>query len=145
MTKSWMTDRSKRPTARQKSRARALRRNLTEPEKRLWWHIRNRMVLEEGHFRRQVAIGPYIADFCHLSSKLIIEVDGNQHGFERNAVHDDHRTEYLSRYSFRVVRFTNQDVMTAIDSVLDTIRAALDATTAPISSKCRPEPKAGTV
>ncbi|MCB5174360.1 peptide chain release factor N(5)-glutamine methyltransferase [Microvirga lenta] len=79
------------------------------------------------HFRRQVPIGPYVADFCCLGSRLVIEVDGNQHGFECNAVHDRRRTDYLNGRGFQVIRFANRDVMTAIDDVLDTIRAALGA------------------
>src|SRR5215217_6809887 len=133
MVMAWVTDLLKRPSDRQRNQARSLRRNLTEPERKLWWHLRQRLPLESGHFRRQVPIGPYVADFCCLTSKLIIEVDGHQHGYDTHAAHDERRTSYLSNHGFRVVRFTNREVMTAIESVLDTILAALNAGSLPLA------------
>ncbi|PVE26092.1 DNA methyltransferase [Microvirga sp. KLBC 81] len=131
MVKNWSDDPSRQPSTRQRNRARSLRRNLTEPEKKLWWHLRHRLPLETGHFRRQVPIGPYIADFCHLSSKLIVEVDGSQHGHEANAVHDERRTHDLNQRGFTVIRFTNREVMTPVDIVLDAILAHLSACSLP--------------
>ncbi|NBJ09795.1 endonuclease domain-containing protein [Microvirga arsenatis] len=135
MTKAWITDLSKRPSKRQRNRASSLRRNLTEPDRKLWWHLRQRLPLEKGHFRRQVPIGPYVADFCCLTSKLVVEVDGHQHGYDAKAVHDEHRTSYLNSHGFRVIRFTNREVMTAIESVLDTILAALNAGSLPLAGR----------
>jgi very-short-patch-repair endonuclease len=109
--------------------AKALRRDMTEPERRLWWHLRHRLPLEDSHFRRQVAIGPFIADFCCLAARLIVEVDGNQHGFDEAVARDARRTSYLEGQGFRVLRFSNRDVMTEIDVVLDTIYAALAGAT----------------
>ncbi|HEX2136601.1 MAG TPA: DUF559 domain-containing protein, partial [Microvirga sp.] len=86
MTPSWRHDPGQTPTASRRRRARALRRALTEPEKRLWRHVRHRLPIVGTHFRTQVPIGPYVADFCCL-----IEVDGNQHGFEANQVRDGKR------------------------------------------------------
>jgi release factor glutamine methyltransferase len=106
-------------------RASVLRRAMTEPEKKLWWHLRHRLPLERGHFRRQVPISSFIVDFCHLGSKLVVEVDGSQHGFERNAERDRERDRHLAQQGFRVLRFSNREVMSEIDGVLDTIRAAL--------------------
>jgi len=105
--------------------ARALRRSMTEPERRLWWHLRHRLPVEGSHFRRQVVIGPYIADFCCPRARLIVEVDGNQHGFDAEIAYDARRTAYLEEQGFRVVRFSNRDVMTEIEVVLDTVYAAL--------------------
>jgi very-short-patch-repair endonuclease len=119
--------------------AKALRRNPTEPERRLWWHLRRRLTTEGTHFRRQVAIGPYVADFCCLGRRLVVEVDGNQHGFDRAAPYDAKRTGYLESQGFRVLRFTNRDVMVEIDSVLDTILAAL----APATPTPDPSPQGG--
>jgi very-short-patch-repair endonuclease len=109
--------------------AKALRRDMTEPERRLWWHLRHRLPLEDSHFRRQVAIGPFIADFCCLAARLIVEVDGNQHGFDEAVARDARRTSYLEGQGFRVLRFSNRDVMTEIDVVLGTIYAALAGAT----------------
>src|SRR5690606_34969265 len=89
------------------------------------------------HFRRQVPIGSYVADFCCLSPKLVVEIDGNHHGFERNADHDRRRTEYLTGQGFRVIRFTNREVMMEIDSVVDTIRAELEASSLPLAGRDR--------
>ncbi|WP_183448687.1 endonuclease domain-containing protein [Microvirga lupini] len=135
MTNAWTRDPSNRPSLRQRNRALALRRNLTEPERRLWWHLRHRLPLERGHFRRQVPIGPYVVDFCCLAAKLIIEVDGNQHGYEANAAHDERRTSYLSNHSFRVIRFSNREVMTTIENVLNSILAALSAGSLPLAGR----------
>lgn len=135
MSKNWSDDPSQKPSTRQRSRARILRRRLTEPEKKLWWHLRHRLPLEEGHFRHQVPIGSYIADFCHLSSKLIIEVDGNQHGHDAHKAHDERRTLHLNQLGFTVIRFTNQVVMTSIDDVLDTIMSHLSVGSLPLEGR----------
>ncbi|MFL5077479.1 MAG: endonuclease domain-containing protein [Microvirga sp.] len=113
------------PSSRERSRARALRQRMTEPEKRLWRHLRQRLPVERTHFRRQVPIEGYVADFCCLKARLVIEVDGNQHGFDANAQRDAARTEALKSRGYRMLRFSNREVMTAIDIVLDTILAAL--------------------
>jgi very-short-patch-repair endonuclease len=76
-----------------------------------------------------------VADFCCLASKLIIEVDGHHHGYDANAAHDECRTSYLGKYGFRVIRFTNREVMTAIKSVLDTILAALNESSLPLAGR----------
>jgi very-short-patch-repair endonuclease len=108
--------------------ARTLRRHATEPERRLWWHLRHRLPTEGTHFRRQVAIGPYVADFCCRGARLIVEVDGEQHGFDDERVRDERRTAFPEQRGFRVLRFSNREVMTSIDVVLDTIYAALGPT-----------------
>lgn len=78
------------------------------------------------HFRRQVSIGRFIVDFCCLAARIVIEVDGNQHGLDENRLQDENRTKLLNESGFRVLRFTNREVMTEVDSVLDTILAALN-------------------
>ncbi|WP_081739629.1 DUF559 domain-containing protein [Methylobacterium sp. 10] len=102
-----------------------LRRTSTDAERRLWRHLRHRLPIEGSHFRRQVALGPYVADFCCLSARLIVEVDGGQHSHDHTAAYDEIRTLALEHQGFQVLRFTNADVMQRIDSVLDTIFAAL--------------------
>jgi very-short-patch-repair endonuclease len=81
-------------------RARRLRRDMTMAEKKVWAVVRHRQ-LEGLHFRRQVPIGPFIADFCCLAAKLIVEVDGGQHA---DSAHDDARTRWLEREGFVVLR-----------------------------------------
>jgi very-short-patch-repair endonuclease len=104
--------------------ARNLRRRLTPAERRLW-HALKAHRFQDLHFRRQVPIGPYIADFICYGAKLVIEVDGEQHGFDRNATRDQERDRWSAGQGFRVLRFWNADVLKQIDSVLDTIYAHL--------------------
>ena len=112
---------------------------MTEAEKRLWWHLRHTLALDGTHFRRQVAIGRYVVDFCCLQTRLILEVDGDQHGRERGMRWDEDRTRQLETLGFRVLRFSNRDVMTSTTVVLDTILAA--CATAPPTPD--PSPRGG--
>jgi len=89
--------------------ARALRRNPTEAERRLWSRLRHGQ-LDGFRFRRQVPLGPYIADFACLSARLIVEVDGGQHA--SRSEQDGRRTTWLESSGFRVVRFWNHEVFT---------------------------------
>jgi very-short-patch-repair endonuclease len=103
-------------------RAAEMRRNPTEPEKRLWRHLSNGQL--GGHkFRRQSVIGWFIADFLCPQRALIVEVDGDTHDEAKDRLRDDE----LGRRGFRVVRVTNDDVMTNMDGVLTLIAAALAA------------------
>ena len=86
-------------------RARHLRRDMTEAEKKLWRHIRADQ-LEKQRFRRQVPVGPYVLDFCCLKKKLVIEVDGGQHA--SMAATDLRRTRWLESQGFEVLRFWNK-------------------------------------
>ncbi|MFN3233713.1 MAG: endonuclease domain-containing protein [Alphaproteobacteria bacterium] len=103
-------------------RARNLRRNQTDAEKRLWCFLRNRQ-LAGFKFNRQVPVGPYVADFICRTEKLIIEIDGGQHAFQKQA--DAKRTKYLAAKGYRVIRFWNNDVLKNTEGVLETIRSEL--------------------
>ncbi len=61
-------------------------------------------------FRRQHPIGPYFADFCCVPRRLIIEVDGSQHGQPQHKRKDALRTAYLRERGYRVIRFSNEQV-----------------------------------
>jgi very-short-patch-repair endonuclease len=76
-------------------RARAMRSEPTDAERKLWWHLRNRLTSFNSHFRRQVHLGRYIADFACHGLNLIIEVDGGQHGEQR--ARDRERTSFLEK------------------------------------------------
>ena len=103
-------------------KARALRANLTDAEKKLWSHLRRKAL---GYrFRRQHPIGPYIVDFICLEQRLIIEADGGQHN-NTHAANDAKRTTWLNDRHYRVLRFWNNDILTNIDGVIETIRLAL--------------------
>jgi very-short-patch-repair endonuclease len=114
-----------RPTSRARSLATKLRKAPTEAERRLWRLLREKLPLNGTHFRRQAPIGPYVADFCALKARLVIEVDGNQHGEDATAAHDLRRDAFLRAEGFKVLRFSNRQVFTEPDMVIDTIFAAL--------------------
>src|ERR1700736_3282578 len=103
-------------------RARQLRGTMTDAEVRLWICLRGEQV--DGYrFRRQVAMGPYVADFVCMKTRLVIEVDGGQHAEE--VQRDERRTAWLESRGFRVLRFWNTEVLQQTEGVLETIRAAL--------------------
>jgi very-short-patch-repair endonuclease len=106
-----------------------MRANPTDAEQKLWWHLRHRIAKTGTHFRRQVQIGRYIADFASHKAKLIIEVDGGQHG-ERSAS-DAERTRLFEANGYRVLRYWNNEVLANIEGVLEDIQRALMSTPTP--------------
>src|SRR5262249_53587114 len=105
-------------------RARKLRRDMTDAERKLWWHLR-RLPIEHSHFRRQATIGPYFADFACHEQRLVIEVDGAQHNEPENVIRDTERSIYLQSQGYRILRFWNNDVLKNIDGVMEAILAAM--------------------
>jgi very-short-patch-repair endonuclease len=104
-------------------RARIMRKNPTDAEKKLWSLLRLKQL--DGHrFRRQAPIGLYIVDFFCPEARLIIEVDGGQHGTAKE--YDEARTTWLSQQGHRVIRFWNNDILQNPDGVLLRLREALD-------------------
>ena len=103
------------------ARARRLRRDMTDAERSLWHALRE--ALPGQHWRKQVPLGPYIADFCSHGARLVIEVDGGEHS--ANVDSDAARTRFLEAEGYRVHRFWNNDVIENLDGVLDTIAALL--------------------
>ena len=106
-------------------RARSLRRNQTEAEKKLWRYLRNSS-LNGFKFTRQNPVGPYIADFLCFNKKLIVEVDGATHGEPHEIEYDAKRTAFLESCGYRVFRCYNADVFENIDGVLDGILLQLE-------------------
>ncbi|MGP8080513.1 MAG: endonuclease domain-containing protein [Dehalococcoidales bacterium] len=100
--------------------SRALRKNSTNAEIRLWSKLRLRQ-LNGLQFYRQRIIVNYIVDFFCPKVKLIIEVDGGQHYFGK--IHDDDlkRDEYLKNLGYKVLRFSDRDVLTNIEGVVENI------------------------
>jgi very-short-patch-repair endonuclease len=105
-------------------RAHALRRNTTDAEKKLWSRLR-KLDVDGSHFRRQVPIGPYIADFACMAARLLIEIDGSQHAEDHQQAHDEARTRWLENEGYRVLRFWNNDIGKNIDGVMEAVYAAL--------------------
>ncbi|MBI3174902.1 MAG: endonuclease domain-containing protein [Chloroflexi bacterium] len=112
------------PRSNSKTRTHAieLRKELTPTERKLWAIIRNDQL--GVNFRRQHAIGKYIADFCAPRKKLIIELDGSQH-LEQEA-YDEERTKYLESQGYKVIRFWNNDVTNNIEGVILVIMNTLE-------------------
>ncbi len=96
--------------------AREMRRGSTDAERKLWQHLRAGR-FDGLKFRRQYPIPPYIADFCCVEKKLVIELDGSQHSVEVDAT----RTACLEAHGFHVLRFWDNDVLLRTDSVLEAI------------------------
>ena len=103
-------------------RARTLRRDETDAEAIVWWQVRNRQ-LNGFKFRRQVPIGPYIADFVCQERQIIVELDGSQHA---DSLRDAIRDRYLERLGYRVLRFWNHEVFEDTDAVLEHVVAVLE-------------------
>ena len=104
--------------------ARKLRLDQTEAEARLWRHLRH-WPMQGTHFRRQVPIGPYVVDFACMAARLVVELDGSQHGIDENIARDAGRTGWLEAAGYRVIRFWNNDLINNMDGVLESIRVAL--------------------
>jgi very-short-patch-repair endonuclease len=111
-------------SSRLRSNARALRRNSTDAERILWSQLRDHRLNGAG-FRRQVPIGNYIADFVCHGAKLVIELDGGQHYSDQGEQADAARSAAIEAEGFKVLRFSNYDVMTNRAGVLETIAAGI--------------------
>jgi very-short-patch-repair endonuclease len=107
-----------------RANARSLRRNSTDVERILWSELRDHRLSGAG-FRRQVPIENYIADFVCHAAKLVIELDGGQHFSDQGEQADAKRSAVIEAKGFRVLRFSNHDVMTNRVGVLETIAAAV--------------------
>jgi very-short-patch-repair endonuclease len=110
----------------QRGRAKQLRRAMTRAETLLWRQLKAHRLDDLG-FRRQSPMGHYIADFVSHSCKLIVEVDGESHDFESRILHDERRDAWFASRGYRVLRFTNDDVMKNLEGVVVTISQAADS------------------
>ena len=99
--------------------ARKMRKEPTDAERLLWRRLRGR-ALGRLHFRRQTPIGPYIADFCCKSPRIVIELDGGQHADAADAFRD----AWLAERDYKVLRFWNNEVLSNIEGVLEAILRA---------------------
>lgn len=101
-------------------KARNLRKNMTEQERKLWQFLRKKSI-DGLKFRRQYPIGNYIVDFICNEKKLIIEVDGGQHNEAQNIAYDKERTEFLENKGYKIIRFWNSDIDNNIEGVYQEI------------------------
>jgi len=109
-------------TTEQRQFARKLRGHATKPEDILWSLLRNRQ-LNGLKFRRQVPLLSYTVDFICIDRKLIVEIDGRQHRWE--ADYDAARTAEIEQHGFKVIRFSNAEVVDDRDAVIAAIRKAI--------------------
>ena len=103
-----------------KQLSRELRKNMTDAERHLWAKIRMKQ-LKGTQFYRQKPIGDYIVDFFCPRAKLVIEIDGSQHFSDEMTEYDRIRDEHMGSLGLRVLRFTNTDVLTHTDGVVERI------------------------
>ena len=115
----------------QRDRAKRMRREMTRAETLLWRHLKADRLSGLG-FRRQTPMGNYIADFVAHSCKLVVELDGESHDFEERLRHDARRDEWFASRGYRVLRFTNIDVMKNLEGVVLVIAEAAEQA-APLS------------
>ena len=101
-------------------RARELRRNAAPAERKLWRLLRD-LPLPESHFRRQMPIGTYVADFACLKAKLIVELDGDQHAVGVGPNRDARRNSWFESQGFLTLRFWNRDVLENPEGIAETI------------------------
>jgi very-short-patch-repair endonuclease len=103
-------------------RAKQLRSQLTDAERKLWYNIRARR-FQGIKFRRQVPLGPFIVDFLCDRARLVIELDGGQHGERKTS--DALRTQWLESQGYSVIRYWNNEVLNNIEGVLENLSATL--------------------
>ncbi len=115
------------------ARARSLRQNATMPERVMWGLLRELKPLG-FHFRRQVPMGRYFADFVCHAPRLVIEVDGDTHGSDAARTYDGERSRFLRDEGYVVVRVSNRDVMGNRDGVGRMIIETLESLATPTLS-----------
>ncbi|MBU1638827.1 endonuclease domain-containing protein [bacterium] len=101
------------------NKTKELRRELTAAERLLWLKLQRKQL--GARFRKQHPIDPYVVDFCCVQSNLIIEIDGDSHFQENGPKHDEIRTDFLESIGWRIVRYTNTDVLKNLDAVVEDI------------------------
>ena len=99
------------------------RQYSTEAERILWNHLRSKNLWFK--FNRQHIVGDYIVDFICIEKALVIEVDGGYHSEDEQVQRDECRTKHLENMGLRVIRFSNEEIYSNIEGVLDCIRKEL--------------------
>ena len=108
--------------------ARALRTDQTDAEKKLWHELHQLKPLG-FHFRRQAPIGRYIVDFASFANRLVIEIDGGQHGSLDGIQSDQQRDAFLRSQGFQILRYWNSDVDQNLEGVMESIFSSLKTPT----------------
>ena len=108
-----------------RANAKRMRKEMTDAERKLWACLRAHRLMGLS-FRRQVPIAGFIVDFACPDHKLIVEVDGSQHGNDADIAYDAARTRRLEQDGWTVLRFWNDDVLRDIDNVCQHIVIVAD-------------------
>ena len=103
--------------------ARRLRREMTKAEKLLWSRLRRNQL--GTHFRKQVPFRYYVLDFASVTARLVVEVDGDSHYTKEGIKKDRERDAFLRERGFRVLRFSNYEVVRHTDAVVNQIAEAV--------------------
>ena len=106
-------------------RARRLRRDMTEGERRLWSELREFRRLYGVHVRRQAPVGPFIADFAIHERALVIEVDGEHHFTPAGLTRDSKRDDWFASQGYKVLRFNTGELAESFDGCIEEILGEL--------------------
>jgi very-short-patch-repair endonuclease len=124
-------------------RARELREHMTDPERVLWYKLRELKQL--GYrIRRQSPFRSYVLDFVEHGARLVVELDGSQHGLPEQVRRDEKRDALLSAEGYMVMRFWNSEIVENLDGVVERITRELqhrDPHATIASGDCRPPHK----
>ena len=120
-----------RATAKSMASARRLRRKLSLPEMLLWRLLR--VTRRELRFRKQHAVGPYVADFYCPAAKTVIEIDGATHDYSQNT--DSNRDAYMTSLGLKVIRIAASDVLADPEAVADGIYRLCEAAAGPSTTQ----------
>jgi very-short-patch-repair endonuclease len=97
-----------------------MRTSMNSTELLIWSRLRGRQV-DGWKFRRQHPIGPYFVDFYCASARLVVEIDGPDHGFEPRIAHDQRRQAWLEAQGYRVLRINVSEISSSLDDVMEWI------------------------
>jgi len=122
-----------------RARAKSMRRAMTEAELKLWNELRAHRLMGLG-FRRQVPVAGFIVDFACAAQRLIVELDGSQHGESAQRLADQLRSQRLSEDGWTILRFWNDDVLRDMDGVCSHIVAAAGLAAADAATRALDHP-----
>ncbi len=107
------------------------------------WNALRKLRYVGFHFRRQVPLGRYYADFASHRARLVIELDGETHFVPGAQAYDARRDDFMRQEGYRVLRFTNHDVLTGLDGCLTLVMLALEEPARPVTPTLNPSPQGG--
>ena len=113
--------------------ARALRREMTPHERKLWYLFLQKYPVK---IYKQRIIDNYIVDFYCASAKLVIELDGSQHYEPQELAYDRQRTAVLEQYGLKVVRYTNREIDREFSAVCEQIDMLIQSRQSPLRPVC---------